>query len=97
MHEMENKANIDRSIDDDGNELIGYVVEKHDASFRNVWQRIGYNGSCTFAYTNTGFPEDAAHHFHVYIENCVGMISTLTTIDPIIAKISYIDPHTPKG
>ncbi|CAF0858834.1 unnamed protein product [Rotaria sordida] len=97
MHEMENKANIDRSIDDDRNELIGYVVEKHDTSLRNVWQRIGYNGSCAFAYTNTEFPEDAAYHFHVYIENCVGMISTLTTIDPIIAKISYTGPHTPKG
>ncbi|CAF0833529.1 unnamed protein product [Rotaria sordida] len=75
----------DHHYDDDGSELIDYVVEKYDAS-RSVWQRNVYNDPCKFTYTNAGFAESVAHHFHVYSENCVGMLPTLTTIDSIIAK-----------
>ncbi|CAF4929782.1 unnamed protein product, partial [Rotaria sp. Silwood1] len=82
--------------DDGGSELIGYVIERRDAS-RNVWQRIGYNDPSTFTYTATGLTEDAAYHFRVFAENSVGMSPALTTVDPIIAKSPYTRPDKPEG
>ncbi|CAF3389468.1 unnamed protein product [Rotaria socialis] len=82
--------------DDGGSELIGYVIEKRDAS-RNTWQRIGYNDPSTFTYTTTGLIEDAAYHFRVYAENSVGMSSPLVTVDPIVAKSPYTRPDKPEG
>ena len=82
--------------DDGGAELIGYVIEKRDAS-RNVWQRVGYNDPSTFTYTATGLTEDVAYHFRVFVENPIGMSSSLTTTDPIIAKSPYSRPAKPEG
>jgi titin len=82
--------------DDGGAELVGYVIEKRDAS-RNVWQRIGYNDPSAFTYTATGLIENAAYHFRVLTENPVGMSPPLTTVDPIIAKSPYSRPDKPEG
>jgi titin len=82
--------------DDGGAELVGYVIERRDAS-RNTWQRIGYNDPSTFTYTATGLIEDAAYHFSIFAENPVGMSPPLTTVDPIIAKSPYTRPDKPEG
>ncbi|CAF0814387.1 unnamed protein product [Rotaria sordida] len=82
--------------DDGGSELIGYVIERRDAS-RNVWQRIGYNDPSTFTYAATGLTEDVAYHFRIFAENSVGMSPALTTVDPIIAKSPYTRPDKPEG
>ena len=84
------------SKDDGGAEMIGYVVERRDAS-RNVWQRVGYNDASTFTYTATGLIEDASYHFRVLAENSVGMSPPLTTVDAIVAKSPYTRPDTPEG
>ncbi len=82
--------------DDGGAELVGYVVERRDAS-RNVWQRVGYNDPSTFTCTATGLIEDVAYHFRVFTENPVGMSPPLTTVDPIVAKSPYTRPDKPEG
>ena len=82
--------------DDGGTELIGYVVERRDAS-RNVWQRVGYNDPSTFTCTATGLTEDVLYHFRVFTENPVGMSPPLTTVDPILAKSPYTRPDKPEG
>ncbi|UJR23285.1 hypothetical protein I4U23_026301 [Adineta vaga] len=82
--------------DDGGAELVGYVVEKRDAS-RTTWQRVGYNDPSTFTYTATGLIEDVAYHFRVFAENSVGMSPPLTTVDPIVAKSPYRRPDKPEG
>ena len=82
--------------DDGGTELIGYVVERRDAS-RNVWQRVGYNDPSSFTCTATGLTEDVAYHFRVFTENPVGMSQPLTTVDPIVAKSPYRRPDPPEG
>ena len=82
--------------DDGGAELVGYVVEKRDAS-RTTWQRVGYNDPSTFTYNTTGLIEDVAYHFRVFAENSVGMSPPLTTVDPIIAKSPYTRPDKPEG
>lgn len=82
--------------DDGGAELIGYVIERRDAS-RNVWQRVGYNDPSTFTCTATGLTEDVAYHFRIFTENPVGMSPPLTTVDPIIAKSLYTRPDKPEG
>ena len=82
---------------DDGDaELVGYVIERCDAS-RNVWQRVGYKDPSTFTCTVTGLTEDVAYHFRIFTENLVGMSPPLTTIDPIIAKSPYSRPDKPEG
>ncbi|CAF1368640.1 unnamed protein product [Rotaria sordida] len=82
--------------DDNGSELIGYFVEKCDTS-RYVWQCIEYNDPHIFTHTDVGFTEVVVHHFYVYAENCVEILPTLTTFDPIIEKSSYTHPDIPEG
>ncbi|CAF3878648.1 unnamed protein product, partial [Adineta steineri] len=82
--------------DDGGAELIGYVVEKRDAT-RTVWQRVGYNDPSTFTYAAKELIEDVAYHFRVFAENSVGMSPPLTTVDPIVAKSPYTRPDKPEG
>ncbi|CAF0950086.1 unnamed protein product [Rotaria sordida] len=76
----------DHHYDDDGSELIDYVVEKYDAS-RSVWQRNVYNDPCKFTYTNTGFAEGVAHHFHI---GYVNVDICQFTIKDLLEEDSYL-------
>jgi titin len=82
--------------DDGGAELVGYVIERRDAT-RNTWQRVGYNDPSTFTCTATGLVENSAYHFRIMTENPVGMSPPLTTVDPIVAKSLYSRPDKPEG
>ncbi|CAF3579231.1 unnamed protein product [Rotaria sordida] len=76
----------DHHYDDDGSELIDYVVEKYDAS-RSVWQRNVYNDPCKFTYTNAGFAESVAHHFHI---GYVNVDICQFTIKDLLEEDSYL-------
>ena len=85
----------DEPMSDGGAPIIGYIVEKRDAS-RKVWTGVAELDAYTHKFKATNLIEGNDYLFRVAAKNAIGVGSFAQTEDSIRAKLPFGTPGAPQ-